>query len=152
MPADFKGEVYKFADSVGNIRLNRVAYAFAPEAGANDERGRQMVRLTGLFDRKRVAAFIAGAVPNAKVEEREGMTLIGTERRVSFTLVGDTEFVFAGYDGDGDPLEVARQMLEVPAPARSRACSRAVAKDLRGVSDDAAGYFAIALQEKWPGV
>src|SRR5207248_1294429 len=93
LPPQAKEEMYKFADTVGNLRLDRFSFALSPDPNQRSN-GRIFTRFTGQGDSKRLAEFFKQHIAGATVKEEKGpkgeaIRLIGAENQPpAFGLIG----------------------------------------------------------------
>lgn len=158
MPEEAKEEFYKFAESVGNIRVDRVASGYAPDP-SDPRKGRAFVRFTGRADHKALAAFIKEKAGNdAKGDEKKGpkgepITIISFQHPPAFALIGDTDVIMAGYTGDFvNSVGLVEQVLAVRAGSQPSVFKGPLAKALEnvpaGVSGIGRGFVLQELQDE----
>jgi hypothetical protein len=142
-----KNEVYKFAEEVGNLRLDRLSFAFSPDPNQS-ENSRIYVRLTGRGNHQRLRSFIQKSMPKAAVKEekaiKEGaLSLIGAAgESPAFALVGNSDLLMCGYEGNhGNHLEVIQDVLDVLAGKRPSVVTGPVAAELKGIPPLASGFL-----------
>jgi hypothetical protein len=147
-----KEEFYKFVDGVGDIRLDRVSFAYAPDP-RNTGKSRIYVRCTGLADRKALTALLKKSLPDAKVEFKRGprrrlMTVIAAEKRApACALIGDTDLLICRYEGSGgeeNSLEVLEEALDVQAGNKAGILKGSYAVKLKKMP---AGALAVLMGE-----
>jgi hypothetical protein len=146
VPQPARKEIYKVVDKVGNVRLDRVSFAYTLDPQARAQ-ARFYVRLTGKADRQRLLNVIRGAVPDVKFEEpdqpkggRDGrVTLIHfptTDIGPGLVLVGDTDLLVGAFERGGpqvDHEEVVGHMLAVRAGKSKGVMDGPLAKSLKTV-------------------
>ncbi len=146
MPKEVKQEVYKFADAVGNLRVDRLSFGTAMD-GQPKRRGRIFVRITGLGDHKRLAQFIRDTAATPDLRQEKGATgepitvLTHPARAPAFALIGDTDLLFAGYEAEENAGEVLELALGVRNGKPSLLTAEA-AKVLGQINAQAAGFLA----------
>jgi hypothetical protein len=144
LPPEAKEEIYKFAESVGNLRIDRVSAGYAPNPGEN-RKSRIYVRFTGLADHKGLASYLGRMVPDAQTEETKGpggepITFIYSKRPPAFAIVGDTDMIMCGYEGQEEgSIDLVKQALDVRAGKKPSVVKGAFAKDLEEAPADASG-------------
>jgi hypothetical protein len=144
LPPDAKEEIYKFAESVGNVRIDRVAAGYAPNA-SDQGKSRIYVRFTGQADHQGLVAFLSRTVPDAQTEELKGpsgepITLIHGKRPPAFAIVGDTDMIMAGYQRNEEgSVDLVKQTLDIRAGKKPSVVKGAFAKDLEEAPEDASG-------------
>jgi hypothetical protein len=130
-------ELYKFVEAVGNVRIDRLTFAYAAEPQPG--KGRIFFRITGAADHKRLAEFFAKQAGLTAKEEKgpggESITIFNTGGfGPSVALVGDSDFLIAGSDGgQGNHQEVLEQMLKVRAGTQPNALKGPLAAELKKV-------------------
>ncbi len=146
MPREIKHEVYKFADAVGNIRIDRVSFGTALD-GQERKKGRIYVRISGRGDHKRVSSFLRDLAVTTAFKQEAGpdgelITILSHPARApAFALIGNTEMLLAGYEGEENALEVLEQALAV-RNGKPSVLQGVAAKGLAQVSPKAAGFVA----------
>jgi hypothetical protein len=118
-----RAEIYGIAESLGNVRVDRVSMAFEPDAKGS---GKIYIRVTGLADRGRLAGLIQQQNKNATAKEEKGpkgepITLLEQGgREPALALIGDTDLIVAGHahGSDGNNLEVVKEVLAVRAAGK----------------------------------
>jgi hypothetical protein len=157
-PGMIKGEVYRFADQTGNVRLDRLAMAFEWQDAKDPEPLRIWIRLTGAGDVKRLSGLVAQDYPVRKVRKGskgETITILSQENQAPvFAFIGETELIIAGHkDNAGNHLEVLEQLLETREGKRASVLQTGpFAENLKKVPDHAhavlAADFNDALQKQ----
>src|SRR5262249_12665071 len=112
-------EFYRFADAVGNFRLDRAALAL--QMGPNGaEPERIYVRLTGLGNAKRLTDFLLPLLKGGKLSEEKGpkgepvLILASKEHAPAIAVIGDNELIVASHQKEeADHVEVLSQVLNV---------------------------------------
>src|SRR5205807_10168515 len=90
-------EFYKMVDGTGNMRLDRISFAYTPDP-QDSRKLRFYLRLTGLADRKVLTEFMKKSFEGAKVEFKKRpkgrlMTVISSEKEGFFALIDDTNLL-----------------------------------------------------------
>jgi hypothetical protein len=125
-PEPAREEVFKVVEKIGNVRVDRFAIAYTPDAKGQGN-GRIYMRFTGKGDGKRLVALIKELSPQMVVKEQKGfrgqkVTLMSEPNHPpGFALIGDTDCIIAGFEGHGpkaqgqnqNQLEVVEEMLAV---------------------------------------
>lgn len=117
VPPMARQEIYKAVDSLGNLRIDRISFAYRPDA--NNERKDQIyIRVTGKGDPKRVAAFFRelqnGAVKEDKGPKGLALLLIEGDMPPVVAIAGDSDIVFAGYEHNSEKhQEVMQRVLDI---------------------------------------
>jgi hypothetical protein len=147
MPGDAQEALYRFAESVGDWRLDRLAIGFALDPGASGNGGRVYFRGTGRMDHKRLAAYLRENLGrDALFVEKKGQwgesitTVAPRESPPAMALIGESDVILAGYTSD--PVNCAlllEDMLAVRDGARPSLLTGPMGKSLRDVSPDARG-------------
>ena len=146
-------EFYRFADAVGNIRLDRAALALQMGLkGAEPER--IYARLTGLSNAKRLIDFLHPLVTGGKLTEEKGLKgepvliLASREHAPAIAVIGDTELIVAGYQKEAaDHVEVLRQVLSVRAGKSPNVTAGPLKDLLKDVPGRAAAVLAGELND-----
>jgi hypothetical protein len=146
MPADAREELYRFAEGVGNVRLDRLAVGFAPEPGASGN-GRVFMRATGRMDHKRLAAYLREKlVRDAVFAEKTGLrgeaitTLAPRDYPPALALVGTSDLILAGYaSAEVNSATLLEEVLAVRDGGRPSLLTGPLGKALRDVPADAVG-------------
>ncbi|HEV3260398.1 MAG TPA: hypothetical protein VG013_26315 [Gemmataceae bacterium] len=148
-----KEQFYKWVDGAGNIRLDRVSFGYAPDP-QDRHKSRNYVRSTGLADRKAMADLLKKRLPDAKVEFKKGpkgrlMTVISSEKHgPAFALVGDTDMLVCGHDGQENALEVLEEALDVQAGNKAGILKGTYAAKLKKVPGEAVGVLMGDIPEE----
>jgi hypothetical protein len=160
IPARERTEMYKFADQVGNIRLDRVSFAVIPDPD-QDQRTRLFIRYTGRGDRKRLAEFLRQNMGDAALKEQKSdddkpISIVNTKRGgPAIAIVGDTDLIMAGYPGAHGPqqpardVEVVEEALQVMAGKKPSIVKGSYAGTLRNSPAQAVGLAVGNLPQKW---
>jgi hypothetical protein len=124
MPPQAREEFYSVAEKLGNVRIDRIAYAYAAPS-EEDKQGRHYVRITGKGDHKRLVDLLKEASPGMVCKEQKGfrgqrVTLLVNQREhhgpPGIAVVGDTDFIMAGRDNpQGKDQEIIEQVLAIRA-------------------------------------
>lgn len=111
-------EIYKFAETVGNLRLDRVVIGYAAEH--DGMKPRYYMRCTGVGNQHWLAGSLPGGAGRAVVLEKgpggRPMIVLAPVNNVlaAFALVGDTDLVISGEEAiPGKQVEVLRETLKV---------------------------------------
>lgn len=141
-------EFYNFVDKVGNMRLDRISFAYAVDPEKPNQK-RIFIRVTGLGDHQRFLAFLRETLPNAAVKEEKGprgepISIVSTDKRPpAFALFGDTEIAMAGDENtQGDHAVILRQLMEVRSGNKPNVLTGALAARLKDVPARASAMFA----------
>jgi len=144
IPAEQREKAYEVAETLGNIRVDRISFAFSPEP--TEHRGRIFVRITGLADAGAIVGLLAKNLPEAKIDEKDGVRTITGFRGPFVAFLGDTEAVICGYmRGQGPHNEVFDQLTAVKSGTKPSVVKGVFAKDLAAVSPQAAGVVMGAV-------
>jgi hypothetical protein len=154
MPAQAREEMYKFAEDVGNVHLDRASFAYSPDPNQKDN-SRIYMRLTGRGDRKRLTEFIKKNLQKHTVKDEvtpqgETITVFSSEKEApNFAIVGDTDLIVAGYEGNqAKHVEVVQEMLEVRAGKKPSLVAGPPSGDLKDVPANASGMLIGELPEE----
>lgn len=144
MPVEAKAELYKVVDMVGNVRVERIAFAFQDD-GMN--KGRNFARFTG----KANHAWLRDAFKKLDMEPTErkdaqgiAITTFAREGRGPvFALVGDRDLVIAGHANAGEQdAEVLGLVLKVRDKKMPHAAAGPMKATLDKIPAKALGFFA----------
>jgi len=141
-----KEEFYKFVDGTGNMRLDRLSFAYTHDPQDNSK-GRIYLRFTGLADRKALTDLIKKGLQEAKVEFKKGpkgglMTVISSEKHPpAYALIGDTEMLMCGYQVNENAREVLEEALDVQAGKKDSILKGRYADKLKQVPPGAVGVI-----------
>src|SRR5262249_3084463 len=97
----------------------------------------------GKADAKRLAAFLAGTLPNGqleRVDDGKGSTvsIVTAPKAPAFALIGDTDLLMAGYGTNrGDHIEVLKQMLKLSSEGKGGVLDGPLAPELKKLSSKA---------------
>ncbi|MBV9123252.1 MAG: hypothetical protein JO112_07845 [Planctomycetes bacterium] len=144
IPERERGLLYGFAETVGNLRLDRVAMAYAGDPVAS-LKSRVYLRFTGKGHRKWLGDFVrqnltGGEIKEEKDPQGQPLTLISSEKTApAYALIGDTELIMAGHEGNENALEVVREVLAVRAGRTPGIAKGSFADQLKQVPSQAAG-------------
>ena len=128
VPERERKEMYKFADEVGNFRLERVSFAVVPDS-ADDQRTRLYLRITGRGSRKHLGDYLRKNVGLAEVKQEKDpggvpLALIDFKGEgPAMGLVGDTDFLIAGFPASRErakQFQVLQEVLEVRQGKKTR--------------------------------
>jgi len=148
---------FRIADAVGNVRIDRLAFAYADVPG-NTNQSRFFYRLTGKVDHKRFVKYLQTEF-GLKVQNRAGpkgetISVLELEQQPAggmpqFAFVGDTDMVLAGYpmQNQGNHKEVLEQALDLAA-GKGLAVTNGL---LKGDLQKASAKAAILLVGELPG-
>jgi hypothetical protein len=155
VPPEAFEEMFKAAEGMGNIRVDRVAVALTPDL---QERGKSRIflRVSGKGDHKRIGDFIKnadGQITLKEVKTFRGQRITTIEppnnRGPGMALIGDTDFLFGGLENERGPnlLVVVEQMLAVRSGKEKSVLTGPLAPSLKKLSPQASGIFAGELTE-----
>jgi hypothetical protein len=146
MPGEGREELYRIAEGVGNLRLDRLAIGMAldPEASGN---GRYFVRGTGRMDHKRVAAYFREAFGrDSGFAEKKGLrgeivtTFAPRDTPPALALIGDSDFLLAWYTNNSiGCAKLLEELLVVRDGGRPSLLAGPLGKTLRDISPRARG-------------
>lgn len=143
IPAREREEMYKFVDEVGNLRIDRMSFALSPDPNQRSN-GRIFMRFTGKGDSKRFLEFVKQHIPGAVVKEEKGpkgetIRLLGAENQPpAFGVIGDTELIMAGYEGNqGKHMDLVQEALEVRAGKKDSIIKGPASGQLKTIPADA---------------
>jgi hypothetical protein len=163
VPDQFKEQIYQFAETVGNIRVDRFVGASWPDP-KEKEKGRIYFRFTGRADPERLAKFFAQTIggradpnqqpPALKKEigpKGEPILLFSLANRPpAIAVVGDSDLIMAGFEGDqGDHAALLQQVLNARAGRQANLTTGPLGASLKRVP---AQTFAVILGEPPEGM
>jgi hypothetical protein len=151
LPEQARKPIYEFVDTVGNLRLDRFAFALeVNEKQANTSR--IWIRFTGAGDPKGLEAFLKTLYPER--DERRGplgeriVILTKKDSAPAFACIGKTDFVIAGYEGNkGAHIDVVNALLETRAGDAKSVVAGPKGEVLKKVGAKAGGVFLADLSE-----
>jgi hypothetical protein len=148
MPAMSKKEFYKVVGSLGNVRIERLTFAYVHEANS----GRNYLRLTGRFNPAWVAELLKTTGMEAKERKNAGGASIIELGRVgrgpAIALIGDRDFVVAGSSRGDNDEEVLAQVLELREKNQANAAGRRLKTALDKIPAKAVGYLVGEFPEE----
>jgi hypothetical protein len=156
MPEEAREEVFRFAEAVGNVRLDRFAAGFAPSPGGSAW-GHLYLRGTGRFDHKRLAAYLREklgrdvAFAEKKGPRGEPITIVALpDQAPAVALVDDSEIILTGYLSESvNSRKLVDELLAVRAGGRPSLLAGPLGKTLRGVPADARCLVRGDLPREW---
>jgi hypothetical protein len=142
----FKGDpagLYQFAEGVGNLRLERIAFAYRSPAPPHRQ-AYWLVRATGRGDPARIIAALRQSRTPAAARNRQGVngepiTVLSWKEGPALALIGETDLVLAGHEDHPRALDVLEQVLEVRAGRSPSLSDGRFAADLKALRSDARG-------------
>jgi len=146
IPPQFLEEFYKLAEKVGNLRLNRLSFAYYPDRNKLGP-GRILLRFTGAADRQRLTEFLEKMLGANHKDEKgphgEQIRLFSSPDSTSaIALIGDSELIVAGSDRPGgDHLQVLREVLKIFAGDTLGLAQGGMAPVLKEIDPLASGLF-----------
>jgi hypothetical protein len=151
VPPQFQEELYKAAEMVGNVRIDRFAIGFTPDPQGGAASGKIYMRFTGKGDPRRLLAAFRQNNPGLVTKEVKGFrgqrvttVQFGNNREPGMALVGDSDVIIAGYEGRQQPnvMELVDQVLAVRAGRQKNALSGPLGKLLQKLSPRASAVAA----------
>jgi len=146
LPNQAKDEVYIFAETAGNVRIDRISYGMIIDAGGpGDEQ--IFARATGRMNHKYLLEYLKQTIPNVNVEEKKGpkgepISFITFNEPPVIVLVGDTDAFVAGHGVKKEgQMELAEQVLAIRDGKKPSMLKGRLAKGLEEVSPDASGLL-----------
>lgn len=147
--------IYSFVEAVGNVRIERVAIAYVPDA-QKPSSGKLYLRCTGVADRARLAAYFknsAGAtVETEKGPKGEPITFVSFRGRdPALALIGDHDLILAGHarGTDGDNLDVVKESLKVRSAGKGSVVTGSLSEMLKRVPAAASALAVGDLPEEF---
>jgi hypothetical protein len=154
IPAPEYGQIYEFADKVGNVRVDGVGFALFEAGKENQDKSRIYVHFKGKGDARRFAVFLAEVLPNGRLDTEklakgEVRIVTAPNEPPAFAFLGDTDLFMAGYGANRENhLDVLRQMLKVRAEGKGGVLAGPLADALQKVAPNA---FGVVVGELSPG-
>lgn len=148
VPAREKEQLYEGIDKLGNIRLDRISFAHVTDA-SDKQKNRMFVRVTGLGSHRALLNMIQPLVliGGVKLDERKGakgeaITVLDMGNSGgAIAIVGDTDVLIAGYEGNGQGIDVINQALDVRAGKKDSIVKGSFADALKDVPAGANGLL-----------
>jgi hypothetical protein len=136
-------QAIQLANVVGNFRLDRAAFSWAPVTGRKDQTS-LWLRLSGQMNGKRLAEFVRRKVPGVTLEqkvEEPGIAVVRHENnQEAEALIGDTDLIVVNTEGkDPGAIQMLRTALEVRAGRMAGATAGDLGARLKKVSARAFG-------------
>jgi hypothetical protein len=138
-------ELYKFAERVGNVRIDRVSFAYA-EVPQNTNQSRIYIRFSGKVDHRRLSKYLQDD-HGLKVQEKKGQRgeniTIMEKSPPAWAIVGDTDLILAGYPNQhqGKDHEVLEEALALYAGKGLAATNGLLKGELQKISPKAAALL-----------
>jgi hypothetical protein len=147
VPPEAFEQVYKFAETVGNVRLDGFAFGFAVDA-QQPGKGSLYVRITGAADHERLVDFLrkngglTGTVKEEKGPQGERITFLAPQFGPAMALVGDTDLIIGGREGPGAAdTSVLEQMLKIRAGTQPNITKGPLGEALKKVAPQTVGLI-----------
>lgn len=144
MPAESRTEIIKIIDQLGNVRVDRMSFAFVEADPSDAAKTSIWLRFTGKADHKRMVEMIRKNARGTQLQEEKGakneaISIVSAERQPpAFAVIGDTDLLICGASSDqGNHLAVLREVLEVRAGKKPSLLKGPLAALLKEVSADA---------------
>ncbi len=151
LPDDAKREMYNYLEQVGNIRLERVAFAMTEIDDKRDE-SKIYIRLTGKLNEDWAVDAIKKLNPRFEIKSMkdEAGTSIVTAREPKggpiMALVGNTELLVVGFQGDkGKHEDLLTEILAVRAKKQPNALTGPLKDRIAKVPDKAVALLVADL-------
>jgi len=148
MPPREMEEMYKFAEQVGNLRVDSLAFGYAADP-QQARKSRIYFRITGEGDHKRLAEFLRKSIAaNINLKEDKGpagerITIfnMGGGFGPAMALVGDTDFLIAGYEDhqQANHAEVIEEILKIRAGGQANVFKGPLAPTLKTIAPETVG-------------
>jgi hypothetical protein len=151
VPEKERAVAFDVLDTIGNVRLDRIAGAFQIEDKGNARR--IYVRFTGAADAKRILDFIALASKGrVKPETKKGPggeeIMFIAKDEMAYAFVGNSELVFLGDQEGKNGAGLIDEVLAVKAGKKKSLAEGPLGALLRGVPEDARILFAGEVPEE----
>jgi hypothetical protein len=147
MPPQALDEMVKFAEAVGNIRIDRFVFGYAPDP--QQGKGRVFIRVSGAVHHKWLLDYIRKSLPpgmNVKDDlgtKAEPVSMIDFGGNgPAIALVGNTDVIVAGYAApQGNHREALEEVIKMRAGKKASILKGALAAELEKVSPQAVGLL-----------
>jgi hypothetical protein len=143
--------IYEFVDAVGNLEIDRIAFALELDEKGMDPK-RIWLRFTGAGDPQLLQDFIAKLYPER--QERKGsagepiVILTKKDRAPAFAFVGKTDLLIAGTKNEQDNhVELISAMLDARAGKIKNVTAGPFAEILKKVENNARGLLVADVPE-----
>jgi hypothetical protein len=148
MPEDVKKVLYDQIEQAGNIRVERLAFGMVENAKNRDQR-KMLIRVTGKANQAWAAKALKKLNPKfelKQIKDEKGtpITLAQQPNRAPIiALVGNTEVLIVGYQGDKEKHEEVFEEALAIRLGKQRSAGTGVLKDpLAKVPDKAVAFMA----------
>lgn len=153
LPPRSRKELYRVAEVLGNVRIDRLSLGQAVDQ--NGDMRRMALRLSGAYERKRLADFLRETLRMPTTKEAKGpkgepITLLVPAQGFdpAFALVGDSDLLIAVPVDKMEMVKVLEQMLEVRAGKHKSASAGVLAGLVKKTPANARSLLAYDLPEK----
>jgi hypothetical protein len=150
-----RNEMYSFAEKVGNLRVDRIAFGVIPDIN-DDSATRIFIRLTGAGGRKGLVDFLSNETGGAKVEDKKGargekITVIEMKHGPGIALVGDNDLLMCGYAGGRNQQHkvVLAEALQVLAGEKTSIVQGTYKGTLMNSTARASGLLLGDIPDSW---
>jgi hypothetical protein len=159
MPPQMQTEMFRFVDTVGNLRIDRVSFAVIPD-GNDGGRTRIFIRITGQGDRKALAGYLARQIRGSVLSERKGpegeptSVLDCKKDGPGLAFVGDNELLVgfdAGRNAQDKHIDVLEDLLKVAAGKQRSILKGPYANLLKSSPGQALALLIGDIPEGWRG-
>ncbi len=145
MPPDSREEFYQNLEKMGNLQMDRIAFAFQEENDRNNSR--IFIRMTGKGNHEWFVDFLVKMAPDMKIEKQKAFRgkkisiLQSGKGPPVFAVIGDQELIMAGFERsfDKNHRTVLDEILDVRAGKKMSLLTGPLAKTLKSVSAKAQG-------------
>jgi hypothetical protein len=148
MPPDSKKGFYSAVEGLGNIRIDRLTYAFVEGEGG---KARNYLRLTGRFNPTWVVAMLKKLGMEAKESQETETPVVELGkpgRGPAIAVIGERDFVVAGTDRGTDDGKLLAEVLTLRAKVDVRAFTSPLKTHLDKLPPQAIGYLAGTFPEE----
>ncbi len=156
IPRRDRTEIYDVVDEMGNMRIDRAAFAYRPDPVGNEDE-RIYLRVSGKADHKLLSALLQKGLTNLRIENAKGannepITILGGQRfDPAFAIVGDSDFLMGIGKIRGDQVPKVKQILEVRDGKSASVLKGKLAGEFKKVSDQANGLIAGTIPNEFSG-
>jgi hypothetical protein len=151
-PANAMDEIYLKLEELGNIRLDRVSFAY--QEVQNKNQSKIYFRFTGKADHKRLVDFLQKHNPRMEIEEKKAfrgrkITQITENSSPALLIIGDEDFLMVGLQSlvDNTSKKLAEEILDVRDGKSPSVLAGPLGKNLETLSSKASAVFVGDMPE-----
>jgi hypothetical protein len=150
MPEEMKKEIYKAIDVLGNVEFKRFTFAYVEDA--NREQSKIFMRFTGRLQHDWFCELLKTTAGMQGIEKKEragvavSMLNFNPGRPPAMALVGDHDFVIAGFEGNNNNhADLIEQMLVHREKKDANAATGNLKAELNKIPAKAVGFLVGTL-------